>query len=118
MLKSTFRPEFLNRIDETIMFNKLDRSFINKIVEKQMKLVAKRLESRRITLEIGEDAVQFIADTGYDPQFGARPLKRAVQTYLENPLARALLSGAYLEGSVIAVNVAQDGSGLSFSKKN
>ena len=118
MLKSTFRPEFLNRIDETIMFNKLDRSFINKIVEKQMKLVAKRLESRRITLEIGEDAVQFIADTGYDPQFGARPLKRAVQTYLENPLAKALLSGAYLEGSVIAVHVAQDGSGLSFSKKN
>ena len=118
LLKSTFRPEFLNRIDETIMFNKLDRSFINKIVEKQMKLVAKRLESRRITLEIGEDAVQFIADTGYDPQFGARPLKRAVQTYLENPLARALLSGTYLEGSVIAVHVAQDGSGLSFSKKN
>ena len=117
MLKSTFRPEFLNRIDETIMFNKLDRSFINKIVEKQMKLVAKRLESRRIMLEIGEDAVQFIADTGYDPQFGARPLKRAVQTYLENPLARALLSGTYLEGSVIAVHVAQDGSGLSFSKK-
>ena len=117
LLKSTFRPEFLNRIDETIMFNKLDRSFINKIVEKQMKLVAKRLESRRITLEIGEDAVQFIADTGYDPQFGARPLKRAVQTYLENPLARALLSGTYLEGSVIAVHVAQDGSGLSFSKK-
>ena len=118
LLKSTFRPEFLNRIDETIMFNKLDRSFINKIVEKQMKLVAKRLESRRITLEFGEDAVQFIADTGYDPQFGARPLKRAVQTYLENPLARALLSGTYLEGSVIAVHVASDGSGLSFSKKN
>ncbi|MBR3812763.1 MAG: ATP-dependent chaperone ClpB [Spirochaetaceae bacterium] len=118
LLKSTFRPEFLNRIDETIMFNKLDRSFINKIVEKQMKLVAKRLESRRITLEFGEDAVQFIADTGYDPQFGARPLKRAVQTYLENPLARALLSGTYLEGSVIAVHVAPDGSGLSFSKKN
>ncbi|MBO4727202.1 MAG: ATP-dependent chaperone ClpB [Spirochaetaceae bacterium] len=117
MLKSTFRPEFLNRIDETIMFNKLDRSFINKIVEKQMKLVAKRLESRRITLEIGEDAVQFIADTGYDPQFGARPLKRAVQTYLENPLARALLSGTYLEGSVIAVHTAPDDSGLSFSKK-
>ena len=117
MLKSTFRPEFLNRIDETIMFNKLDRSFINKIVEKQMKLVAKRLESRRITLEIGEDAVQFIADTGYDPQFGARPLKRAVQTYLENPLARALLSGTYLEGSVIAVHTAPDGNGLSFSKK-
>ncbi|MBO4759497.1 MAG: hypothetical protein J5505_05505, partial [Spirochaetaceae bacterium] len=55
--------------------------------------------------------------TGYDPQFGARPLKRAVQTYLENPLARALLSGAYLEGSVIAVHTAPDGSGLSFSKK-
>jgi ATP-dependent Clp protease ATP-binding subunit ClpB len=117
LLKATFRPEFLNRIDETIMFSKLDRSIINKIVKKQINLVAKRLESRRIYLEIGDDAVQFIADTGYDAQFGARPLKRAIQTYLENQLAKALLSGEFLEGSTIAVHASPNKDNLVFTLK-
>ncbi|MCQ2579450.1 MAG: ATP-dependent chaperone ClpB [Treponemataceae bacterium] len=117
LLKTTFRPEFLNRIDETIMFSKLDRSFIDAIVKKQVNLVARRLEQRHIKLGIDDSAVRFIAEVGYDPQFGARPLKRAVQTYLENPLAKAILRGDYPEGSSITVSADSDNNCLTFSSQ-
>ncbi|MBP5329873.1 MAG: ATP-dependent chaperone ClpB [Spirochaetaceae bacterium] len=105
LLKATFRPEFLNRIDETIMFSRLDRSFINKIVQKQLDLLASRLESRHIKLSVSKEAVDYISEVGYDPMFGARPLKRAIQNLVENPLAKEILQGKYPEGSTISVDL-------------
>ena len=112
LLKSTFRPEFLNRIDEIVMFNRLDRSCIGGIVKIQLERVTKRLEDRRIEIKFDDSAVNFIAEKGYDPAFGARPIKRAVQTWVENPLSKELLEGKFGEGSVI--NVSSDGKELIF----
>lgn len=112
LLKSTFRPEFLNRIDEIVMFNRLDRSCIGGIVKIQLERVTKRLEDRRIAIKFDDSAVNFIAEKGYDPAFGARPIKRAVQTWVENPLSKELLEGKFGEGSV--VNVSSDGKELIF----
>ena len=112
LLKSTFRPEFLNRIDEIVMFNRLDRSCIGGIVKIQLERVTKRLEDRRIAIKFDDSAVNFIAEKGYDPAFGARPIKRAVQTWGENPLSKELLEGKFGEGSVI--NVSSDGKELIF----
>ena len=112
LLKSTFRPEFLNRIDEIVMFNRLDRSCIGGIVKIQLERVTKRLEDRRIAIKFDDSAVNFIAENGYDPAFGARPIKRAVQTWVENPLSKELLEGKFGEGSVI--NVSSDGKELIF----
>lgn len=112
LLKSTFRPEFLNRIDEIVMFNRLDRSCIGGIVKLQLERVTKRLEDRRIAIKFDDSAVNFIAEKGYDPAFGARPIKRAVQTWVENPLSKELLEGKFGEGSVI--NVSSDGKELIF----
>ncbi|AEE16896.1 ATP-dependent chaperone ClpB [Treponema brennaborense] len=115
LLKSTFRPEFLNRIDEVITFTRLDKSNIAAIVRNQIERVAKRLEERRITLIVKDDAIGFLADVGYDPLFGARPIKRSIQAYLENPLAKEILQGKYGEDSTVTVTRAPGGSGLAFS---
>ena len=115
LLKSTFRPEFLNRIDETIMFNRLDKDCITGIVRNQLYLVASRLADRRITLDFTDDAVRFIADKGYDPAYGARPVKRAVQEYVENPLAKELLAGTFHENSKIRVTAEPGAPNLTFS---
>lgn len=112
LLKSTFRPEFLNRIDEIVMFNRLNRNCIGGIVKIQLERVTKRLEDRRIAIKFDDSAVNFIAEKGYDPAFGARPIKRAVQTWVENPLSKELLEGKFGEGSVI--NVSSDGKELIF----
>lgn len=103
LLKSTFRPEFLNRIDETITFRRLDKNCIQGIVKKQLQRVANRLEERRLKLDVAQDALDFLVEVGYDPLFGARPVKRAIQTYLENPLAKEILAGKFLEDSTIHV---------------
>ncbi len=106
LLKSTFRPEFLNRIDETVMFNRLEKANIQGIIKIQLERLCKRLEDRRMTLNFDDSALSFLADKGYDPAFGARPVKRAIQTYVENPLAKKLLSGAFGENAVINVSCA------------
>ncbi|MBO5691471.1 MAG: AAA family ATPase, partial [Spirochaetaceae bacterium] len=116
LLKSTFRPEFLNRIDEMVMFRRLDKNCIQGIVRGQLKRVARRLEDRRLHLEVSDEAISFLAEVGYDPLFGARPVKRAIQTYLENPLAKELLAGKFSEGSCIHVSaVDNEQGGLQFS---
>ena len=115
LLKKTFRPEFLNRIDEIVMFNRLSKEHIKGIVNIQLERVASRLEDRRIHLDFTDAALDFIADSGYEPTFGARPVKRAIQIYLENPLSMKLLSGDISDGQTITVD-AGDG-GLVFSKK-
>ena len=93
LLKISFRPEFLNRIDEIITFTRLDKKYINAIVKNQIEKLAERLKDRRINLEVSNEAIEFISDVGYDAQFGARPLKRAIQNYIENPLAKEILEG-------------------------
>ena len=114
LLKASFRPEFLNRIDETVLFRHLDKSCIADIVRIQLERVAARLKDRRITLEFDESAVEFIAEKGYAPAFGARPVKRAVQTYVENPLAKELLAGKYAEDTSIRCTRAAAGDALAF----
>ncbi|MCI7080403.1 ATP-dependent chaperone ClpB [Treponema porcinum] len=104
LLKSHFRPEFLNRIDEIVMFQRLDKSCIGGIVRIQLERVAKRLMDRRITIEFDDSAVNFISEKGYDPAFGARPVMRAVQTWVENPLSKELLEGKFGEGSTVSVS--------------
>ena len=113
LLKQHFRPEFLNRIDEIVMFKKLDKKSIGSIVKLQLERVRKRLSEKRLLIEFDEKSVEFLSEKGYDPAFGARPVKRAVQTYLENPLSKELLEGKYIEGSMIKVS--SDGEKLIFS---
>jgi ATP-dependent Clp protease ATP-binding subunit ClpB len=104
-LRRTFRPEFLNRIDETIMFNTLDQAEIKKIVDIQINLLRKRLEEHKITLELTERAKEFIANTGFDPVYGARPLKRTIQRYVQDALAMKILDGSIGEGSHVTMDV-------------
>ncbi|MFM9023738.1 MAG: AAA family ATPase, partial [Planctomycetaceae bacterium] len=108
-LQARFLPEFLNRIDETIVFHPLDKQHIRRIVDIQMKRLVKQAEKAGITLECGEAALEEIARLGYDPAYGARPLKRVIQQQLQNELARELLSGAFPEGSRVRIDFVQDG---------
>ena len=113
LLKNCFRPEFLNRIDEIVMFNRLGKEHIASIVKIQLERVAKRLADRRISIVFDQSALDFIAEKGYDPNFGARPVKRAVQTWVENPLSKFILEGRFAEGAEIKVSA---GSGqLNFN---
>ncbi len=113
MLKKTIRPEFLNRIDETIMFLPLDKEEIEQIVRLQIEGIRRMLADNGVTLQLTDAAVQFIASTGYDPEFGARPVKRAIQRYLLNDLSKKLLAQEVDSSHPIHVDVA--GDGLRFS---
>jgi ATP-dependent Clp protease ATP-binding subunit ClpB len=109
LLKTTFRPEFLNRIDEIIIFHNLTKEHIIKIVEIQIRYLNERLAEKGMVLELTEKAKETLADYGYDPVFGARPLKRAIQRYIENPLAIKILEGTFNEGDKILVDVDEKG---------
>jgi ATP-dependent Clp protease ATP-binding subunit ClpB len=103
-LRMHFRPEFLNRIDEIVVFHTLSRDDIVSIVDLQLRRLAARLAERRITLDVSRDAKAFLAEHGYDPQYGARPLRRAIQTELENHLSRMIIAGKAPEGSHVRVD--------------
>ena len=109
LLKQHFRPEFLNRIDELLTFGRLGKEHIRKIVDIQLQAVSARLEARRLHLIVTDAAKDFLADIGYDPLYGARPLKRAIQTELENKLAKELLSGAFAGKTDITVDAGKGG---------
>ena len=113
-LKSHFKPEFLNRIDETIVFHILSRDDLKKIVDIQLKYLAERLNARKLDVEFTDNARKQIMDEGYDPSFGARPLKRTIQQRLENPLASELLAGKFTEGDKIKIDA--DGRKFIFEK--
>ena len=115
LLKQTMRPEFLNRIDETIMFLPLTKEEIGKILDIQMKGINKLLKSQELRIELAPSASKLLIDLGYDPQFGARPLKRVLQKELVNELSKQLLSGDYLPGDVIVAE--GNNTGLTFHKK-
>ncbi|MCF8068040.1 MAG: ATP-dependent chaperone ClpB [Desulfobacterales bacterium] len=111
-LRSSFKPEFLNRIDETIIFHNLTQDQIGKIVSIQMKRLDNRLAEKNISLILSDDAMNIIVKEGYDPIYGARPLKRAIQKHIENPLAMEILKGAIKEGTVIRANA--EGGTITF----
>ena len=114
-LKRVFNPEFLNRIDEAIIFHSLEKEHIIEIVSIQMRALAKRMEHMGISIELSKGAKEFLAEMGYDPQFGARPLRRALQKHLEDPVAEELLKGKFPEGTVIKVKVNKKTNELEFS---
>jgi len=108
LVRRSFRPEFLNRLDEIILFNRLGRKEMKRIVDIQLKHLQQLLAERKIVLDVDEKAKTWLANTGYDPVYGARPLKRVIQRALQNPLANMLLSGAIKDGDTVTVTV-QDG---------
>jgi ATP-dependent Clp protease ATP-binding subunit ClpB len=104
-VRGYFRPEFVNRIDEIVVFEPLTREDLRTIVDIQVRALDERLAARKLTLELTEDAYTLLANEGYDPTFGARPLKRLLQRELENPLATKLLSGEVRDGDTVRVAV-------------
>ena len=114
-LKGTFRPEFLNRIDEIITFSALTIEQMRQIVDLQMKEVQNRLQEQGLKVELTEAAREWLAQTGYDPSFGARPLRRVLQKFIESPLSVRLLSGEFVEGETVIVDV-DDQQGVFFHK--
>jgi ATP-dependent Clp protease ATP-binding subunit ClpB len=113
-LRAHFKPEFLNRVDETIVFHPLRRSEFHRIVDIQLERVQSLLRERRIELEVADDARELLAERGYDPNYGARPLKRTIQRMLQDPLSIRILRGDFPEGSKITVKASESGDGLEF----
>jgi ATP-dependent Clp protease ATP-binding subunit ClpB len=111
-LRASFKPEFLNRVDETIIFHQLGREQIRRIVDIQLVRVQHLLEERRIQLEVSDEARELLAQKGYDPHYGARPLKRVIQRMLQDPLAMKILEGEFLEGSKVRVDARAPGDAL------
>jgi ATP-dependent Clp protease ATP-binding subunit ClpB len=116
LLRQTFKPEFLNRVDDVIIFRPLSHDDITRIVEIQLRRVERMMADRKLTIELTPAAKQIIVAEGYDPVYGARPLKRAIQRLLQNPLALAVLEGKYSEGDRIRVDRAKDGAQLTFGR--
>ena len=102
-MKSYFRPEFINRIDEVVVFHALDEKHIKSIAKIQLGYLEKRLAQLEMKLDAADSALSEIAAAGFDPVFGARPLKRAIQSQIENPLAKAILEGRFAAGDTIKV---------------
>ena len=111
-LREAFRPEFLNRVDEIVTFRELTEEDLAAVVEIQLAGLESRLAQRRLTLSVTDEARRWLARRGYDPAYGARPLKRLIQRSINDPLAMALLDGRYGDGSVVTVDMAPDGEGL------
>jgi ATP-dependent Clp protease ATP-binding subunit ClpB len=108
-VRASFRPEFLNRLDEIILFHRLGRGDMTGIVEIQLQRLQALLEERKIRLHITDGAKRWLADAGYDPVYGARPLKRVIQRSLQDPLARLILEGRIQDGDVVEVDAGDGG---------
>ena len=115
VVRASFRPEFLNRVDEIILFHRLKRSEMSKIVDIQMRRLAKLLEDRKITIVLEPSAREWLAEKGWDPAYGARPLKRAIQKSMQDPLAELILSGQVTDGEKVVISAGKQG--LSFNGK-
>jgi ATP-dependent Clp protease ATP-binding subunit ClpB len=113
-LRAHFKPEFLNRVDDVVIFHQLAREHLDRIVDIQLERVRRLLAERRITLELSEEAKRLLAEKGYDPHFGARPLKRVIQRMVQDPLALKILEGAFPDGSKIAADARLSGDALEF----
>jgi ATP-dependent Clp protease ATP-binding subunit ClpB len=115
VVRASFRPEFLNRVDEIILFHRLKRSDMGRIVDIQAARLQKLLDERKITLTIDEAARDWLAEKGYDPAYGARPLKRVIQKSLQDPLAELILAGKIKDGETVAVSATK--FGITFNGK-
>jgi ATP-dependent Clp protease ATP-binding subunit ClpB len=115
LLRGQFKPEFLNRIDDIVVFHPLGRAELDRIVDLQLGQLTRLLAERKLTLRLTDAAKRRLGEAGYDPVFGARPLKRAVQRLLQNPLALAVLEGRFKEGDAIVADATEDGAGLVFA---
>ena len=113
-MKKLFNPEFVNRLDETIVFRSLDLNDIKQIIPIEMKDLIKNISDNKMSIEINKSAAEFLAEKGYDPKFGARPLKRAIQKYVEDPLAEELLLAHFKEGDKIVVKHKKNSDELYF----
>jgi ATP-dependent Clp protease ATP-binding subunit ClpB len=116
VVRSAFRPEFLNRIDEIILFHRLKRAEMGRIVEIQMGRLQKLLDDRKIKVTLDAQAREWLADKGYDPAYGARPLKRVIQKSLQDPLAEEILAGNVADGDTVEVGAGKDGLTLKAAK--
>jgi len=117
-LRRAFRPEFLNRVDDIVFFHRLGRAELDNIVDLQVERLRKLLHERNLDLELSPEARTWLGDRGYDPQYGARPLKRALQRYVQDPLARRLLSGEFKPGDTVVIEApAQGGDELTMARK-
>ena len=114
VVQAHFRPEFINRLDDIVVFHPLDKQQIKQIARIQMRGLEKRLGERGLTLEVSDAAFDLLGNVGFDPVYGARPLKRAIQQQLENPLAQKILAGEFSSGDIIKVDAG--GSQLQFGK--
>jgi ATP-dependent Clp protease ATP-binding subunit ClpB len=108
VVRANFRPEFLNRVDEVILFHRLKREHMQAIVEIQLKRLRKLLEERKVALELDESALKWLSDKGYDPAYGARPLKRVIQKQVQDPLAEKILSGDIRDGDYVKITAGAD----------
>ena len=115
VVRASFRPEFLNRVDEIILFHRLRREEMGKIVDIQMARLARLLEDRKITIVLEPAAREWLADKGYDPAYGARPLKRVIQKSVQDPLAELLLAGKIRDGEKVVISANKQG--LAFNGK-
>jgi ATP-dependent Clp protease ATP-binding subunit ClpC len=113
-LRRNFRPEFLNRVDEIIIFSPLALADVERIVALQLKEIQERLKEQGLAIELREPARKWLARQGYDPQFGARPLRRAMQKFIEGPLSVQLLQGKFKAGDCVVIDVGDDGAALVF----
>jgi len=109
VVRAHFRPEFLNRVDEIILFHRLRREDMGQIVDIQLKRLAKLLADRKITLELDDQAKDWLGNKGYDPAYGARPLKRVIQKYVQDPLAEMVLAGKVRDGETVKITTGPDG---------
>ena len=112
--KKHFRPEFINRFDELIVFRMLDRPDLEKIVELEARKLIRRLADKQITLTLSQDVISMLVDRGYDPQYGARPMRRAIERMLEDPIAEAILRGELAAGCMSRAVRSEEGSGIAF----
>ncbi|MDD5015136.1 MAG: AAA family ATPase, partial [Atribacterota bacterium] len=115
-LREHFKPEFLNRIDEIIVFNNLDKEQTIKIVDIQLNILKERLQGKKIDIKVTTKAKEFLAEKGYDPHYGARPLKRTIQRYIQDPLASQILEGVFKEGDKLEVDMGKTNEEVIFKK--
>ena len=115
ILKESFRPEFLNRVDEIIIFRPLSKEQLKKIVDIQIDHLRKRLEEKEIKINVSDKVKEYIAELGYDPVYGARPLKRTIQKYIQDPLATQLLKNEFREGDTVFADLDNTGE-ITFKK--